>query len=326
MFSLVSVRHSVHWGVRGACDHYSRCIESRCTGSMVPGSPSTSCTLDMRPPAPLPAWTSDMGPPCGHYPWCIEPHCTGPPMAQACPPPTLHMRPTGAPEHQTWDPLMWPLPMMHWTSLYRPPVPWQPWHKSFPPWTSDMGPSGPALPPLDIWHGPPWWHLVAITGDLFKVVHLRTFPHQYWHLVTTEARTVGKRAVRILLECFFLKCNFYPRVIWRQKPVGPCNLSPILISFRVCLDQLGGVELDAHGAKKRRWSWKDRVSKWHEIIDLFGIAHSKINFQVSMYMILVIASVSTPPPPFEVNLYKKKCQFVDATCPRPTHPAHHIGG
>ena len=39
------------------------------------------------------------------------------------------------------------------------------------------------------------WHLVAITGDQFKLVHLRTYPpphpNQYWHLVV----------VHILLEC-----------------------------------------------------------------------------------------------------------------------------
>ena len=48
---------------------------------------------------------------------------------------------------------MWPLPMMHWTSLYRPPDPW-------PSWTSDMPPppAGPTPFPLVT--------SVAITWDL----------------------------------------------------------------------------------------------------------------------------------------------------------------
>ena len=63
---------------------------------------------------------------------------------------------------------MWPLPMMPWTSLYR----------ASSSQTSDLGPSCPQY--LDIRPGNPtspslccYWHLVAITGDLFKHVHLR---------------------------------------------------------------------------------------------------------------------------------------------------------
>ena len=63
----------------------------------------------------------------------------------------------------------------------------------------------------------PWlpckWHLVAITGDLFKLVHLRTSLYTppaadiWW--MPTEAHTAGKRAVRILLEYFLVcGCNF----------------------------------------------------------------------------------------------------------------------
>ena len=34
-----------------------------------------------------------------------------------------------------------------------------------------------------------------------------TYPHQYWHLITaTKTGTVGKRVVRILLECFLVFC------------------------------------------------------------------------------------------------------------------------
>ena len=63
-------------------------------------------------------------------------------------------------------------------------------------------------------HGTPcWWHLVAITGDLFKLVHLRT-PYWYWHLVATEAYTVGKRVVRFLLECFLV--NEIDQMQWNE--------------------------------------------------------------------------------------------------------------
>ena len=47
-------------------------------------------------------------------------------------------------------------------------------------------------------------NLVAITGNLFKLVHLRTHLNQYLHLVATKTCMVGKRAVRILLECFLV--------------------------------------------------------------------------------------------------------------------------
>ena len=45
---------------------------------------------------------------------------------------------------------------------------------------------------------------MAKTGDLFKLVHLRTPTDWCWHLVSIEACTVGKEAVRILLECFLV--------------------------------------------------------------------------------------------------------------------------
>ena len=58
---------------------------------------------------------------------------------------------------------------------------------------------------LDIRPGtyPYYWHLVAKTVDLFKLVYLMT--SWEWHQVAaTEARTVSKRAVQILLECFLV--------------------------------------------------------------------------------------------------------------------------
>ena len=55
-------------------------------------------------------------------------------------------------------------------------------------------------PPSDL---PRYWHQVVITGYLFKRSYFRIYPHQYWHLVmATEPRTVCKRVVCILLECY----------------------------------------------------------------------------------------------------------------------------
>ena len=54
---------------------------------------------------------------------------------------------------------------------------------------------------LDPAVSPCYWHLVAITGNLFNRVHLTTpSPHCYWHLVVTEAHMVGKLVVRILQD------------------------------------------------------------------------------------------------------------------------------
>ena len=75
--------------------------------------------------------------------------------------------------------LVWPLPMMHWTLLYRPSA-------------ADMGAPIPALCR---------WHLVAVTGNLFKCVHctsLYRLPPWYWHLMVTEASTVGI----LIFSCF----------------------------------------------------------------------------------------------------------------------------
>ena len=48
-----------------------------------------------------------------------------------------------------------------------------------------------------------------ITGDLFKFIHLGTQPQQHLVVATeTEACMVSKRAVPILLECFFVHLPF----------------------------------------------------------------------------------------------------------------------
>ena len=61
-----------------------------------------------------------------------------------------------------------------------------------------VAPFSLALPPAtDIW----WPSL-----DTFSKLYTWGLPRWYWHLVAIEARTVGKRAVRILLECFLVLC------------------------------------------------------------------------------------------------------------------------
>ena len=86
-----------------------------------------------------------------------------------------------------------PLPMMHWDIGTPLPSPthgaWVP-TPSLLPWRSDLG-TYPLVPATNIcwWSLETWdplpcyWHLVLITGDLFKLVHLRTYTHQYGHLV-----------------------------------------------------------------------------------------------------------------------------------------------
>ena len=66
------------------------------------------------------------------------------------------------------SPYMWPLPMMPWTSLYSHRNP-----------TLDNRPGNPL--PSDIRPGSPcYWHLVANTGDLFKIIYLRTPRSEIW--------------------------------------------------------------------------------------------------------------------------------------------------
>ena len=68
----------------------------------------------------------------------------------------------------------------HWISLYCPPSP----PTALAPWTWDLTIQGSPAPVL--WTGE--WHLVAITGDLFKLIHFRTRPtHWCWYLVAIEA-------------------------------------------------------------------------------------------------------------------------------------------
>ena len=95
------------------------------------------------------------------------------------------------------------------------------------PWTSDLGPH--YMPPPNMapycTGTPCYGHLAAKTGDLFKLVHLRNPPSRCWRLVATEVGTVGKRAIRILLECILVlllitqnhrAIHISPLWFWRQ--------------------------------------------------------------------------------------------------------------
>ena len=93
---------------------------------------------------------------------------------------------------------MWPLRMMHWTSLYRdPPTAW------------DLNVQGPPQPPPSqhmgshctesshvLTHFPCTWDLtIRRPLPLHMGLHCTGTSNWYWHLVATKARTVGKRAV-----------------------------------------------------------------------------------------------------------------------------------
>ena len=87
-----------------------------------------------------------------------------------------------------------------------------------------------------ITHGNSHYHLVAITGDLFKLYRLWT-PFWYWHLVA-KARTVGKLPIHILLEYFpcsflFLSNNLFHIFIACQTECG-LFIKSIILSAILC--------------------------------------------------------------------------------------------
>ena len=63
-------------------------------------------------------------------------------------------------------------------------------------------------------HIPCCWHLVAITGELFKLVHLRTCPPTGTDILWWPP----KRAVRILLECYLVSAVFDLALMQRENP------------------------------------------------------------------------------------------------------------
>ena len=73
-------------------------------------------------------------------------------------------------------------------------------------------------PPLALECGPPL--LVTSSGHHWQPAETCSLedPHQYGHLVATKADTVGKWAVRILLECFLVsECRFATSYISTQR-------------------------------------------------------------------------------------------------------------
>ena len=92
---------------------------------------------------------------------------------------------------------MWPLPMMHWTSLYRPTPLYGPQLCPHP--VQDPGPSPPAS---DI-----WWSRLDICSNLCTWRPHCTSPQPVM-ASSGWLRTVGERAVRILLECFLVYILF----------------------------------------------------------------------------------------------------------------------
>ena len=118
------------------------------------------CHMTMIPPPP----SQDMGLHCIPWPWSwspnMRPQCTAIPA----------VAPLDRGPHCKVT-----LPTLHKTSLYRDP---------------------PSAPAPTLAQAP----LATKTGDLFKLVHLRT-PF-CWHLVAAKVHTVSKWVVHILLECF----------------------------------------------------------------------------------------------------------------------------
>ena len=122
---------------------------------------------------------------------------------------------------ERWDDgPMWLLPVMHCTSLYRtqpaPAFSYQTWDLTVqgPSWTWNLTLQGSPGPTLSPGHGTSlytdslslyWRHLVAISGDLFKLVHYR-IPSPtvltsagYWSTYSWD-----KREICFLLECFLV--------------------------------------------------------------------------------------------------------------------------
>ena len=99
---------------------------------------------------------------------------------------------------QGWVPIS-PLPMMHWTSLYRPPSPsllldirhGSPLVLSPP----DIRPSDPT-PASDI-----WWPPLKICSKLFT----SGSTHPNWHCTVLHCTIRLDRVVRILLKCFLVR-------------------------------------------------------------------------------------------------------------------------
>ena len=126
---------------------------------------------------------------------------------------------------------MWPLSKMHWTSLYRVPPPA---HHPLRHQTWDL-PSPISQPPY-------YGHLVAITRDLYKLVHLRTLPspweqHPIWF-------AMGGMHPTGMLSCY------HPQFSWGK--VMFLHMSVILF--------MGGVSVPACTTGHITWGLSREVS------------------------------------------------------------------
>ena len=102
--------------------------------------------------------------------------------------------------------------MTNWTSLYLPPTPrhgtWVPYLPSVPPTRE-----------LAIYPSTCYWPVVVVTGDLFKLVHFRTYPHPV--LVPSDGhwKTYGWQAGSThpvgMLSCFDL---YFLTLLYRSGP------------------------------------------------------------------------------------------------------------
>ena len=73
----------------------------------------------------------------------------------------------------------------------------------------------PLLPGHQTWNIPPLLTSGGRHWRLFKLVHLRIYPHWYWHLVVaTKTHTAGKRVVRILLEYILVNICLRRSALW----------------------------------------------------------------------------------------------------------------
>ena len=96
---------------------------------------------------------------------------------------------------------MWPLPMMHWTSVYRPSKP------QLSSGHQTWDPSSPS--PLEIRHGTPSFMLVTSGGDHWRPCSLEEAPSTqwYWHLVATKHVWLASGWYTSYWNAFLFQCT-----------------------------------------------------------------------------------------------------------------------
>ena len=146
--------------------------------------------------------------------------------------------------------LMWPLPMMNWDMGT--------------PWTPDMAHTRllslcphPQSPPN-------YWHLVVITGDLFKLVHLRrchpTTDIKWWPLNTYGWQAAGMHPTGVLF-CWknVIGNNYVEEMTW-------LTYLSALIHTQVCAKtKKKQIDIDLSLPLENRW-----VIFWNVLVKLLG--------------------------------------------------------